>query len=66
MSDDQQKKNNKKNHTNIVSNGKCEVVLGDRVNDDTGEEGDDYNYENHFVADQNMFDGCKVNIICQV
>jgi hypothetical protein len=50
LSDCQQKKN-KENHP---SNEKCEVVLSDGVNDNT------YNYENQ------MFNGCKVNILCQV
>ena len=57
----------KDSQDNIVSNGNCEVVLGDGGNDDTEEEGEETShYENHMVIDQNMFDGCKVNINCQV
>ena len=53
LSDCHQKKN-KENHPSNASNGKSEIVLSDGVNDDT------YNYENQ------MFNGCKVNILCQV
>jgi hypothetical protein len=67
LSDCQKNKKNKKNHSNSVSNGKCESILGDVVNDDKGEEGVDTSYYgNHVVTDQDMFDGCKVNIVCQV
>ena len=67
MSDGQQQKKNKENHNNIVSNGKCEDIISDGVNNYTVEEGDDTSYyENHVVTEQDMFDGCKVNIICQV
>ena len=49
----------------MVSKGKCEDTLSDGINGDKGNEGDNFsNYENQMVADQNMFDGCKVNILC--
>jgi hypothetical protein len=52
QSDCQQKKTDK-----VVNNGKCEDIISDGVNHDVFS-----NNENQI----NMFDGCKVNILCQV